>query len=271
MQSNFRKIFIPSKQTHTKMYRRSDGTIDQLLDASGVLIPKKAPPLYSKEELSSLMGNKPAQIKALAKTNTTRVFDKEIENEPFSGVNSSNVSFDFAINDTKSNNFDRLLLLEDIADIFHRFYGEGICSSMLTGKREWLDMAWERRTGGDLFIYKKPRGIYMDALPSPNGDPSVKMYKYRKLQCDDIIRIKIGSLPSNTAIPVKMANSDIEKDFYSNVIRRSEYECLLMPDMFINLPEYFSIWPVAFEIKSDCMMMKGQEFSTYRGVKEIKE
>lgn len=253
------------------MYRRSDGIIDQLLDANGVLIPKKAPPLYSKEELERLNTKKPAETTALAKTNITKVFDKEIENEPFSGKYSNYISYDSALKEVFSKGFDRLLLPEDIADIFYKFYGDSICNSLLNGKREWLDMAWERKAGGDLLIYKRPKGVYMESLPSPNGDPSKKIYNRKKIECDDIFRIKVGDLPSGVAIPIKMSNSNLSIDFYSKVFSRLEDECISLPNIFINLPEYFSLWPVAFEIKSDCLMMKGSEFATYRGVKEIKE
>ena len=252
------------------MYRRSDGTIDELLDNNGTLIPKPEPPIYSENEIKSYSSDisKSKKNVSMIKKDSTRILDIEIENNTYKNKKGFDyISYESAQKILISRNYDRFLMPSDIPDIIEFSDNSELCNSLCSGNREWLGLAWERKQDY-LIIYKQPSGIYMSELLSPSGDPLIKFYNKEHLLCKDAFSFKIGNIPSGISIKLSILDTKL----YETLFGRKQEHCPLgMPEPYIILPEYFSIWPVGFKIENEKIFMSGADFSTYRGVKEIKK
>ena len=263
---------------------RQLGTLigDELLDSSGILIPKKeefyiqqekkepveiAPVLYPVQRIKTitLEDKLGLRVEPNPKTRQTRI-----------GTGKRAVPYDIGLIEIKEEGYDRFLLFSEIVEIGRLAYsgdkdaGRLYSSLTINSGDEWLGLVMERR-GKDLIFYEEAEGIKMEAILLPSGGSKRKTvirYNSSKISCKDSRVFEIGD--------DKISGMDIPLSLFGPAMIGYLIGCDLkdypqkMPGPVICLPPDKERVPVGFAILKDRIKINGDAvYRGFRGVKKI--
>lgn len=254
---------------------------DELLDSSGVLIPKKEE-FYVQQQKKEIeiSVQHPVQMIKPATLETKlgiRVEPNQKTRQTMTGLGKRDVPYEVGLSEIKKDGYDRFLLFSEIVKIGRLAYSGDkdagrLYSSLVAihSSDEWLGMLMERR-GKDLIFYEEPEGIKLETITSSLGNMKTRMsvkYNCSNISCKDSKIFNIGK--------DKVSGMNIPLSLFESAMINYLMGCDLkdypekMHGPVICLPNEKERVPIGFSISKNKIKINGDAvYRGFRGVKKI--